>query len=220
MPTFLKDLPIYSVPAPSLRSPSTSSTSTSPEEAEAPPASPTKSYLPHHVAHLQEDHHPAAPPLTLHPPQDRREHDRQRTQKHPPLLRKREGGDLRNQGRWHRTGEREGVRSGHQSQEPHHSTPALNQTSILFHPNGSLFSTGGDDKTLRFFSLEHPDQPEILWEHDEHVGGIRNIDFNGKDLYVSADKTVVVVCSFPQRRIVRKVHHDQLMPPDTFFQSA
>lgn len=97
------------------------------------------------------------------------------------------------------------------------------QNAIFFHPLGEIFSFGGDDKVLKFFSLSFQNSqpiPELIWEHDEHPGPIRNIDYNGFDLYVSSDKMTAVISNLKNKQIIRKVYNDQLLPQSTFLQSA
>lgn len=93
------------------------------------------------------------------------------------------------------------------------------QNAICFSRNGDLICVGGDDTTVRFFSLG-ADAAELVHSYSSHSHPIKNVDHNQEELYLSTDNHRITVCNLTKKQIIRTLYQDQLRPERSLFQSA
>lgn len=97
-------------------------------------------------------------------------------------------------------------------------TPYM-QNSICFSKEGDLVCVGGDDSTVRFFRLGEGGA-ELVHSYSNHNHPIKNVDHNQADLYLSTDNHRITVYNLPNKQLLRTIYQDQLLPQQSFFQSA
>jgi hypothetical protein len=79
--------------------------------------------------------------------------------------------------------------------------------------------TGGEDQIVRFFELG-TDHAQPHHEYAAHAHQIKSVDHNQKDLYLSVDNYLIVVCQLSRKQILRTLHQDMFLPQKTLFRSA